>query len=154
MDKRKANLTDENKKIMILVVAILVVILVCYLIISYATNVNTNVEKEKAIKTVISNSETTALYIWNSDAKKCKNCKEIEKYLNSKKIKYISYDVKNYSKDKYEKLLITLGINPSDFGYPAVIYVKDGMMYSNIINISDTKTVETFIKNYELQKLK
>ena len=73
---------------------------------------------------------------------------------NSKKIKYISYDVKNYSKDKYEKLLITLGINPSDFGYPAVIYVKDGMMYSNIINISDTKTVETFIKNYELQKLK
>lgn len=154
MEKKKANLTEENKKAMILVVAILVVMLVCYLIISFITNSNTNVEKETSIKTVISNSETKALYIWNSDAKKCKNCKEIEKYLNSKKIKYISYDVKNYSKDKYEQLLVTLGINPSDFGYPAIVYVKDGMMYSNVINISDTKTVDTFIKNYELQKLK
>ena len=74
MEKKKANLTEENKKVMILVVAILVVMLVCYLIISFITNSNTNVEKETSIKTVISNSETKVLYIWNSDAKKCKNC--------------------------------------------------------------------------------
>ena len=38
MEKKKVNLTEENKKAMILVVAILVVMLVCYLIISFITN--------------------------------------------------------------------------------------------------------------------
>ncbi len=51
-------------------------------------------------------------------------------------------------------MLTTLSINPPDFNYPAVIYIKDGSMYSNIININDTKTVDTFIREYQLQDVK
>lgn len=153
MNKKVKNLTEENKKIMILVVATLFVMLICYLIVFYIGS-NNNVVEKKSIKTVISNNETAVLYIWNSDEEKCKDCKMIKKHLKNQKINYISYDVKNYSKKEYDKLLLTLGINSSDFGYPAIVYMKDGMMYSNTINISDTKTVDSFIKNYELQKLK
>ena len=155
MEKNKKeglNKNEENKRIFILVVVILVVMLVFYLIINFIGGKYQN--DEKSMSSIISNSETAVLYIWNSDSKKCKDCKEIKNHLDKKKVNYIGYDVKNYEKNEYEKLLTTLSINPPDFNYPAVIYVKEGAMYSNIINISDTKTVDTFIKEYKLENVK
>ncbi|MCI8347558.1 MAG: hypothetical protein HFJ12_06420 [Bacilli bacterium] len=143
---------QENKKIMILVVAILVVILVCYLIMTFIGNGGNR--SSDNIENMMKQSETKVLYIWNSDSKKCKDCKKIRNHLRKKKINYIDYDVKNYTNSKYEKMLTTLSINPPDFNYPAVIYIKDGYMYSNIININDTKTVDVFIKEYQLQDVK
>lgn len=151
-EKGMLNKNEENKKIFILIIAILIVMLVCYLVINFIGEKSNS--PKSSVNTIISNSETAVLYVWNSDTKKCKDCKEIKKHLDKKKINYIDYDVKNYSKSKYEKMLTTLSINPPDFNYPAVIYVKDGAMYSNIINISDTKTVDTFIKEYKLENVK
>lgn len=151
-ENKKGINREENKKIIILVVAILVVILVCYLIMNFIGNGGNN--SSSNIENMMKGSETKVLYIWNSDSKKCKDCKKIRNHLKKKKINYIDYDVKNYSDSKYEKMLTTLSINPPDFNYPAVIYIKDGSMYSNIININDTKTVDTFIKEYQLQDVK
>ena len=46
-----------------------------------------------------------------------------------------------------KKMLQSLSINPSDFNYPAVIYIKDGSLYSDIINIKDTKVIDKFLKD-------
>lgn len=151
-EKKEIVSREENKKIIILVVSILVVILVCYLIMNFIGNGSKN--SSDNIENMMKSSETKVLYIWNSDTKKCKECKKIKNHLKRKKIRYIDYDVKNYSDSKYKKMLTTLSINPPDFNYPAVIYMKDGSMYSNIINIRDTKTVDTFIKEYQLQDVK
>ena len=83
-----------------------------------------------------------------------KNCNKIEKYLNSQKINYLSYDVEDYKESEYKEMLRSIEINPDDFGYPAVIYIRDGRLYSNVINLEDTKPVEEFIKTYELKDVK
>ena len=57
------------------------------------------------------------------------------------------YDVNKYKKNEYKKMLQSLSINPSDFNYPAVIYIKDGSLYSDIINIKDTKVIDKFLKD-------
>ena len=151
-EEKKFKMTDENKKIFILVVAILVVLLLVYLIMNFLGNNKTATTED--LDKIVKDAQTTVLYVWNSDAKKCSNCKTIKKHLDKQKIDYMSYDVKNYSDKKYEKFLTSLTINPPDFNYPAIIYIKDGVMYSNIINIDNTKAVDTFIKEYKLTDLK
>ena len=78
----------------------------------------------------------------------------MKEYLDSKDINYVLYDVNKNSKGSYKEMLQNLTINPNDFGYPGVIYVKEGQIYSDIINIKDTKVVEQFIKEYNLTKVK
>ena len=51
-------------------------------------------------------------------------------------------------------MLKTVEINPDDFGYPGVIYIKEGRLYADVINLEDTKPVKNFIKTYDLKKVK
>ena len=112
------------------------------------------VKNEADIEKIKKDKQDAIVYVENSDIKKCEKCKEIKKYLDDKNINYSIYDAKKHSKKEYEKMLIELNINPEDFNYPAVMYIKEGEMYANIINIADTKNVENFIKSYELEKVK
>ena len=68
-------------------------------------------------------------------------------------IDYILYDTTKYSKKKYQEMLKLLSINSSDFNEPALIYIKDGSLYSDIINIHDEKTVTDFINNYHIKNI-
>lgn len=152
-NKDAKNLTNENKNIFILVVIILVVMLIIYGGLQLI-NTNTKSIKSTDISDMMKDKKTKIIYVENSNSKKCSKCSEILKHLDKNKINYEVYDVKKYSTKEYEKMLQTLNINPSDFNYPAVIYIKDGVMYSNIINIESTKVVDLFIKDYELKKVK
>ena len=87
----------------------------------------------------------------NSDSKKCKDCAKIEKHLDGKSLNYEVYDVKKVGDSSYKKFLDNLNIDSEVFNYPAVIYIKDGSMYANIININDTKVVDQFVKDYNLK---
>ena len=146
-EKSKKNIAEnrnENIKVFGLVIAILIVILVVSLILKFVENNSKN--------DILKSKESKIVYIENSDEKKCKKCSEVKKYLDDQKIDYVLYDSKKYSEDDYNKLLQTLSINASDFNYPAVIYIRDGIMFSNIINIDQTKVVEQFLKDYDLKK--
>lgn len=143
----------ENKVIGILILAIVLVICVVAGILYFNYN-KANVAKNADIKSIIKEGKTAIIYVENSDSKKCKNCKELKEYLDSKNINYLLYDVNKNSKGNYKEMLQNLTINPNDFGYPGVIYVKEGQIYSDIINIKDTKVVEQFIKEYNLTKVK
>lgn len=144
----------ENKIIGILILTIILVVCVVAAILYLNNNNKTIVVKNGDIKSIINEGKTAIIYVENSDSKKCKNCEEIKKYLDSKEINYLLYDVKKNSKDNYKEMLQNLTINPNDFGYPGVIYVKEGVIYSDIINIKDVKVVEQFIKEYNLTKVK
>lgn len=147
------NKKEENKKIIILLVAIVAVIAVVVIVLT--TLNKTAVEKGKAdVSSIISNAETRIIYVGSSDSKKCSKCSKIQKYLDDQNINYLSYDVSEYKEKEYKEMLRSIEINPDDFGYPAVIYIKDGRLYSNVINLEDTKPVEEFIKTYELKNVK
>ena len=142
----------RNKQIIILVAAIVLV----FIITVVAMNMIKSEKQDSKIDvaSIVSKAETKIIYVGSSDSKKCKSCKDIEKYLDSEKINYVTYDVEDYTDKEYKEMLRTIEINPDDFGYPAVIYIREGRLYSNVINLTDTKPVKEFIKTYELKNIK
>lgn len=147
------NSNNENKKIGILIILIILVIAIAGIIL--VINKDKKIEvKNKDIENIILKYETAIIYVENSDAKKCDKCKEIKNYLDKKNIDYILYDINKYSKNEYDKMLNLLSINPNDFGYPGIVYIKEGSLYSNVININNTIAVDNFIKDYNLTQVK
>lgn len=144
---------DKKKNIIIIVV---VVVLVIVLGIIFATRTKSEREEKQKVdfSKIIEKAETKVVFIGSSDKEKCKNCDKMKDYLDSKKINYLVYDVEDYSNKEYIATLKSIEINPPDFGYPAVVYMKDGKLYANVINLSDTSPLEEFIKTYNLTSVK
>ena len=129
------NKNEENKKIMTLVIAIIMVISTVSIIL-FVNNYKDSDNNKNSIATIQKDKRTVILYIWNSNKKEGKR---IKNYLDKQKLNYIAIDVKNYSDKKLDKMLKKISINPPDFGYPAIIYIKDGTTFTNIINLKDVK---------------
>lgn len=148
---------EENKKEnkMIGILAVLIILVLCVVaVILFINNKKNDMVKNSDIENIIKEGKTAIIYVENSDSKKCEKCSDIKKYLNEEKINYEIYDVNKNTSKEYKKMLQTLTVNPSDFNYPAVIYIKEGRIYSNIINVNDTKIVKQFIKDYDLTLVK
>ena len=148
---------EENKKennMIGILVALIILVLCVVAVILFINNKKNDMVKNSDIENIIKEGKTAIIYVENSDSKKCEKCSDIKKYLNEEKINYEIYDVNKNTSKEYKKMLQTLTVNPSDFNYPAVIYIKEGRIYSNIINVNDTKIVKQFIKDYDLAKVK
>ena len=150
----KKNKTKEDKKNIdykaIIIWAVFGIVFILYLIFLYKNFFSTSFSN-KDLEGIITDKKTQVIYVESSDSKKCKSCSKIKKYLDDKKINYMTYDVNKVSEAEYNKFLSTLNIDKELFGYPAVIYIKDGVMFSNIINIDSTTVVDQFIKDYNLK---
>ena len=140
----------EERKIVILVIAIIAVVVIVLLTLKFLNG--SNKITSKSISEAFSDKKTMLIYVENSDSKKCDKCNTIKKYLDDEKIDYTLYDVKKNGNKDYEKFLDLLKISKNDFNYPAILYIKDGFMYSNVINLNDVSVVEQFIKDYDLKK--
>mgnify|MGYP007005519298 FL=1 len=57
-------------------------------------------------------------------------------------------------KEEYNKLLNLLNIDKKIFAPPSIIYIREGKMFGNIINIDSNRTVDNFIDNYDLYTVK
>lgn len=149
---KNENNNKENKMIMILIIAIIVIIVLVCLILKVISKGNEMVSS-KDISNLLSESKEAIIYINSNDKKKCESCSKVKERLDKKKINYYYYEVEKNTKDDYNDMLKSLNINPDDFNYPAIIYIKDNFMYANVININDTKVVDQFIKDYNLDKI-
>lgn len=162
MENQKEKLDDNNKSkdqnhnnqsVIIIVVVIVVAAILLALVFktlsgSFGKSLNlTDLDK------MLTDKETKIIYVENSDSKKCSKCSKVKKHLDSKKIKYSVYDVNKVKDTEYQEFLQKLLIDSEVFNYPAVIYIRDGAMYSNIINIDDTAVVDQFISDYDLTKV-
>ena len=143
--------TDKKQKTLVFAIAfVLIVVAIVLTFINFNKNSSKKITEE--VKETLKLKKEQIIYVQNT--KKCDSCSKIKKYLDNEQINYTLYNVNNYSKSDYEKFLQEMNINPSDFNYPAVILIKDGIMYANIINVNDTKVVEQFVKDYDLKKIK
>lgn len=148
LNKKELN---QQKQIVFLVGTIVVIILIVILSLNF---IKSNEVEKINVSKIIENAETKIIFVENSDKSKCKQCSTIKKYLDNEKINYVMYDVSLYTNQEYKEMLRTIEINPDDFGYPAVIYIKEGKLYSNVINLPDEKPLKNFIKTYDLKKVK
>ena len=90
--------------------------------------------------------DTFVVFIENN---KCSNCSKIEEFLNDNNVKYEKlneYD--NEAKSIFKKYDFVTDEAIS----PAIIYIKDGVVYSSLVNLNDTEELSLFIDNYELSK--
>ena len=98
------------------------------------------------IKSRMDNKDTFIIYIEKND---CNKCSEVKEILDNNNITYMDYyesdtSLKNFL-DKYD-------FNLSSDISPAIIYIKKGKLYSNMVNIRDLEELELFLKNYKLVK--
>lgn len=131
--------------------------IVCVVVVLFIVIVRNSLAKDEIYANVDVNNVlmgTNVLYMDNTDYNECKFCNKARVYLDDKGINYKYYNVSSVSDDKFKEDLELLGIDEDLFGTPALIYIEDGRMFANIINISDTNVIDSFIKDYSLDKLK
>ena len=131
--------------------------IVCVVVVLFIVIVRNSLAKDEIYANVDVNNVlmgTNVLYMDNTDYNECKFCNKARVYLDDKGINYKYYNVSSVSDDKFKEDLELLGIDKELFGTPALIYIEDGRMFANIINISDTDVIDSFIKDYSLDKLK
>lgn len=86
--------------------------------------------------------------IFMTDSSNCSNCSAIEQLLKEQEVAYYSYDI---SKEKdYDDVQRRIGITSSALKPPAIIYIQEGQMEANLLNISKEQDALLFLENYGL----
>ena len=69
-------------------------------------------------------------------------------------IRYYNYNDIYIDRLEYDKFTKLVKIDKNLLNMPALIYIKDGIMYGNIINIDNKDVVLKFIEDYDLYTVK
>lgn len=149
----------KNKKFIIILLSVVAIILITTIVIivnkknyGNGNTLKNNTNYEEIMK-LINDKDDGIIYYYNSNSSNSAN-KEIKEYLDELKLRYYPYNDVYVDKNEYNKFLEILNIDKDLFGMPAIIYIKDGMMYGNIINIDSEETVKRFIDDYDLYTVK
>lgn len=129
----------RNKFLLGLLVAIVLIALFVVIILrrfGVGSTINSNIRKDKTFTVLVVNKD-------------CSKCDDIKKYLDDNKVKYEELD--EYSAEG-RSLLANYEFVTDTSVSPAVIYIKKGKMYANLVNGNTTDELELFIKNYKLNK--
>lgn len=129
----------KNKLIFGLIVAIIIVIPIGLLFFNKLSDFNSKVYRE------LRKNETFLVLLINSND--CSNCNEISKILEDNNVSYYRYDILKQS--DYADILKILDLDAEIVNVPALIYIKDGKMEANMMNITSTDMVMDFLSFYK-----
>ena len=140
-----------NKNRYIVIGGIVALVLIIILSIVLVNNYNEKKQRigNEEIREIINNKGSLVIYMYNYKSSNDIGPK-ILKHLKDKKVDFRVYDVSKIEGSEYVGLLDMFNIDRELFGYPAIIYIKNGVMFANIININDLDVVDTFVKDYNL----
>lgn len=128
----------KNKFILGLLIALVIAIPFLLLFSNKLTNFNSKVYNE-----IRKDKSFLVLFI---DSPSCNNCNSTIKTLNDLDIKYYKYDIKK--ENDYTDILKELNIKEELVEVPALIYIKNGKMEANMMNISKTEDILDFLEFY------
>jgi len=117
----------------------LVLIIILFILVIY--KLYGGVESELYQKT-----RTNDTYLMVYVTKDCNRCSNIEKRLNEKKIKY--YELNLNKERRTTEILTKFKIDREKLKAPALIYIKEGKLYSYIDDIKEEDVLNKFIKDY------
>lgn len=145
----------KNKKRNIIAICVLIVIILIIILINkyWIPKKDKNTIMYNDIVTMIDNKDTFLIYYYNSKSSN-KNNKNIKKYLDKEGIRYFNYNDVLIKREEYSNFLNLINIDKSLFGTPSLIYIKNGKMYGNLINIDNSDIVKQFIDTYDLYVVK
>ncbi len=140
MGKNEKDFKDLIQKIVLLVLAFLVVASLVAMIFFKKYLFGGTVTR-KMIK-----EDTFLVFINGAD---CSNCQKIKEFLVEENVPF--EELEETSSDA-EDIFKEYEFNLEKSVAPAVLYIKDGKLYSNLVNINTTEELKLFIKNYKLSK--
>lgn len=145
----------KNKKRNIIAICVLIAIILIIILINkyWIPKKDKNTIMYNDIITMIDNKDTFLIYYYNSKSSN-KNNKNIKKYLDKEGIRYFNYNDVLIKREEYNNFLKLINIDKSLFGTPSLIYIKNGKMYGNLINIDNSDIVKQFIDTYDLYVVK
>lgn len=149
--KRLSTDKEYRKKFIIGSIILFIIIIVAIATSLYSGKARTIDYNE--LKSMMDKKETFVIYYYNDKSSNLKNL-TIKKHLYKKGIKYYLYNDMDTDKEEYNKLLNLLNIDKKIFAPPSIIYIREGKMFGNIINIDSNRTVDNFIDNYDLYTVK
>lgn len=151
---RKVGKFFTNKKVIYVIIALLFILIISFVIYKAVDkNNNKSTISYNEIKGMVDNKDDFLIYYYNSNSKN-KNNRNIKKYLDELGIRYYNYNDVYVDREEYDNFLKLINIDNKIFGTPALIYINDGIMYANLINIDSKKVVENFIDTYDLYTIK
>lgn len=143
MDKK-----DKAIACLVGVMLILVIVVLCLAIGVAGSKKTIHADKVKDLV----NSDNTSIILFTS--KDCNFCKTAIKELDDQKINYYVYNTSKNNESDLDKALNYLSIDKKLFKTPAIIYIKDNIMFANMINLNSTSDLNSFIKQYKLTSVK
>ena len=125
----------------ILVGILIVGIALIFIILFFLKGFNTGPITEK-----MNNSDTFVIFVENDE---CDKCSDIQSFLDEKNV---SYELLNEYNSEAKKIFKKYDFVTEEAISPAIIYVKNGKVYSYLVNMNDTEELSLYIENYKLSK--
>ncbi len=91
-------------------------------------------------------TKTNDTYLMVYVNKECDRCQDVEKRLRDNNVKF--YELNLNKEKRTTEILTKFKIDRDKLIAPALIYVKDGKLYSYVDDIKDVDTLNNFIKEY------
>ena len=142
----------KNHKKIVLISGILLIFIIIALIIMNVVS-NRNTINYNGIDKLMREKDTFLIYYYNSKSDN-KNNKEIKQYLDKLGIRYFNYNDIHIDREEYDNFARLIGIDKKLLGVPSLIFIKDGKMYGNIMNVDSKVVVDKFIESYDLYHVK
>lgn len=119
----------------------IIIIIVFILIVSLAFIKKFNSDESKPLKKIKKEDNITLLL----RKTKCENCNEIKRELNNQSINYI--EIKTDTEKYYDSILKELEITTIDIVEPSIVTIKDGSVFSILVDIKNINELEEYLKN-------
>ena len=104
-----------------------------------------NFNNEKSdISKELKEDKSVLIFIESND---CSKCSLINDALKEYGLKY--YILNSDRSSEYEEIITSLDLDKNVVVAPAVIYVQNGEMYSNIVDINNVDELDDFMKNVQ-----
>lgn len=135
---KDSEFTDFRNRILLVILGFVIVVMLLIIIFvkkfSFTGPINTKMKRK----------ETFLVFVNN---RKCSDCEEIKLYLDNLGVKYeIMYEDNDDAKAIFKKYDFVTDNDVS----PAVLYMVDGKLFANLVNINSKNELYCFIKNYKL----
>ena len=98
--------------------------------------------------TMISKDKTFVMLVVSNDCEKCDLVKDILKERNINVVKVN----KDTNKD-YDNIMLKMGITNKKEQFPIIVYVENGEMKANLLNVTTEKMIDEFIEFHQLNDL-
>ena len=129
----------RNRVLIGIFISIIFIISICFFIKNKLLVTESDLEKS------IKNKEDILILFTEEN---CSKCKSYEKKLIDLNVNYF---ILNKNKEKnYKTILYKIETSNDELIPPTLIYVREGKVYSTLVDIKSKKELEKYLKNYRL----